>query len=77
MNTRSALHGARRRRRRHGAVAGVSITVITLAIVMVMTYWIVNEWSMVASIHDDPYGGVPHCTHEIANAGGICHGEPR
>lgn len=25
----------------------------------------------------DPFNGVPACTEEIANAGGICHGEPR
>lgn len=26
---------------------------------------------------DDPYQGVPACTDQIADAGGICHGEPR
>lgn len=25
---------------------------------------------------DDPYNGVPECTDAIADAGGICHGEP-
>ena len=25
----------------------------------------------------DPFNGVPACTDEIADAGGICHGEPR
>jgi len=25
----------------------------------------------------DPYHGVPVCTDQIADAGGICHGEPR
>lgn len=25
----------------------------------------------------DPYGGTPQCTNAIADAGGICHGEPR
>jgi hypothetical protein len=25
---------------------------------------------------DDPYNGVPQCTDAIADAGGICHGEP-
>ena len=24
----------------------------------------------------DPYGGVPACTDQIADAGGVCHGEP-
>ena len=24
----------------------------------------------------DPYNGVPACTDQIADAGGICHGEP-
>jgi hypothetical protein len=26
---------------------------------------------------DEPYGGTPECTDVIADAGGICHGEPR
>jgi hypothetical protein len=27
--------------------------------------------------HADPFNGVPACTDQIADAGGICHGEPR
>lgn len=70
--TRSSLRAARQRRRH--ILMGVSATVITLLIVIGMTYWVLIEWSDYAA---DPWNGVPHCTHEIANAGGICHGEPR
>lgn len=27
-------------------------------------------------VNSDPFGGVPQCTDSIADAGGICHGEP-
>ena len=30
-----------------------------------------------ASDAADPWHGVPVCTDQIADAGGICHGEPR
>jgi uncharacterized membrane protein len=28
------------------------------------------------AVNEDPYGGAPVCTDVIADAGGVCHGEP-
>lgn len=37
---------------------------------------VVNENSTGRVVNEDPWNGVPPCTDEIADAGGICHGEP-
>lgn len=43
---------------------------IACAIVLAMT-------CAIPSIpHPDPWNGVPQCTPAIADAGGVCHGEP-
>lgn len=49
------------------------VVLITLLIMLIGSLWMVFE----ASRDEGPWGGVPYCTHEIANAGGVCHGDPR
>jgi len=47
---------------------------IALGIVLAALAW---WWLSIATeVNEDPYAGVPRCTDAIADAGGICHGEP-
>jgi hypothetical protein len=52
-----------------GLVLGVTVATSVMSAAAV-----VNEDHAV--VNEDPYSGVPACTDRIADAGGICHGEP-
>ena len=43
----------------------------------VMLAALLAGWFIAASDAADPWHGVPVCTDQIADAGGVCHGEPR
>lgn len=54
-------------------------TVVLAAILGFLAGVTVATLVILANLPDttpDPYNGVPACTDEIADAGGICHGEP-
>jgi len=51
----------------------VILTAITGIAFGAMTFWGLS----ILADQADPWHGVPACTDQIADAGGICHGEPR
>jgi len=54
-------------------IANLASAIVVLLIMLGIAVWMLMEGSR----EEGPWGDVPWCTHEIANAGGICHGEPR
>lgn len=51
---------------------------IAAAIALGLTLAVMAWWGLsIASERADPWHGAPVCTDEIADAGGICHGEPK
>lgn len=50
----------------------VAACIATLVLVATFTYVMTDA----LATWQDPYGGTPQCTDAIADAGGICHGEP-
>jgi hypothetical protein len=61
----------RRVTHRQRALWALSGLIVALAVTLsILTAHVVR-------VNADPYRGWPACTHAIADAGGICHGEPR
>lgn len=56
-------------------VLAASLVALLLMIVNVVTLVEIQALSEALNAH--MYGSVPACTDAIADAGGICHGEPR
>jgi hypothetical protein len=51
----------------------IILSAITGIVFGAMTFWGLS----ILADQADPWHGVPACTDSIADAGGICHGEPR
>lgn len=53
-------------------IANLIAAIVVLSIMMGMAWWMLMEGSR----EEGPWGNTPSCTPQIADAGGICHGEP-
>jgi hypothetical protein len=62
----------------HAVLTMIAVLIIGMAIGMSIAGVIAPAVIAVSapSVNEDPWNGVPPCTDAIADAGGICHGEP-
>lgn len=68
------MHDARRAASRHNRRVASNRGFALGMIAGFLIAGLAAGWFLAAT--DDPYRGVPACTDQIADAGGICHGEP-
>lgn len=64
----------RPRRRSHFLVRWDAVITCILALLVGVCIGMAVQWQV--TVANDPWHGVPWCTQELADNGGICHGDP-